>query len=281
MASSERTSLMGLPDELLVNIIGQTIPDQLAHLDRYETRDHRANTVYHRHCRDTIVSRHFHHLASEVFFLDYTHELQIMYSDKSKSAACVSYRWDEGALKAVHRPALRCQIRKLRLDILARYDTHQHAVRDISGLLESFPGLREVEVSFGTNVGNIGHLKDDFLTSIEAWENAKGGRGSQQEWNRKVVRLLWECKDEGVVFENGKEVYRREGPDYDSGEDDGDSEDESEDEDGEVGNGFQSEKDGDFEIGNEEDLEDLEVMMHVGTVINGEDWDVLDASFAW
>ncbi|KAK4898745.1 hypothetical protein LTR27_003918 [Elasticomyces elasticus] len=263
MASPERTSFMGLPDELLVNIIRQAIPDQLAHLDRYETRDHRANTAYHRHCRDTIVSRHFHHLASEVFFLDYTHDLQIMYSDYSNEAARVSYCWDTGALKAVHRPSLRCQIRKLRLDIVAHDHTRQYAVTDISGLLESFPGLREVEVSFGTNAGNIGYLKDEFLASVKAWGDAKGGRGSQQEWGRKV------------------EVYRREGPDYDSGEDESDSEDESEDEDGEVDNGLQSEEQRGFDIGDEEDLEELELMVDIGTVVNGEDWDVLDAGFAW
>ncbi|KAK3656555.1 hypothetical protein LTR56_002902 [Elasticomyces elasticus] len=260
MAYSQRASLMRLPDELLVNIIRQAVPDELAHLDGYVTRGHEANAAYHRHYRNTIVPRHFHHLSSEVFFLDYIHDLQIMYSESSNEAPC---------------------IRKLRLDILARYDTHQYAVRDISGLLESFPGLREVEVSFGTNVGNIGYLKDDFLASIEAWGNAKGGRGSQQEWDRKVVRLLWGCEDEGVVFENGKEVYRREGPDYDSGEDKSDSEDESEDEDDELDNGLQGEEEGDSEIGIEEGLEELEFMVHVGTVINGEDWDALDASFAW
>ncbi|KAK3633127.1 hypothetical protein LTR56_015903 [Elasticomyces elasticus] len=238
MTSSERTSLMGLPDELLVNIIRQAIPDQLAHLDRYETRGHEANATYRRHCHNTIVSRHFHHLASEVFFLDYTHDLQIIYSGASNGAPCVSYCWDTGALKAVHRSSLRCQIRKLRLDILAHDHTYEYDVRDITGLLEFFPSLREVEVSFGTNVGNIGYLKDEFLASVEAWGNAKGGRGSHQEWDRKVVRLLCECKDEGVVFEDGKEVYRREGPDYDSGEDESDSEDESEDEDGEVDNGL-------------------------------------------
>ncbi|KAK5686932.1 hypothetical protein LTS10_001067 [Elasticomyces elasticus] len=277
MTSSERASLMGLPDELLINIIRQAIPDQLAHLDRYETKSRRAKVAYHCHCRNTIVSRHFHHLASEVFFLDYTHDLQIMYSDSSNGAPCVCYCWDAGALKSVHRSSLRCQIRKLRLDILAHDHTYQYAVRDITGLLGSFPGLREVEVSFGTNVGNIGYLKDDFLASIEAWGNAKGGRESQQKWDRKVVRLLWECKDEGVVFEDGKEVYRREGPDYDSGEDESDSEDGSEDEDGDLDNGLQGEEEGDSEIGIEEDL----VTMHVGTVIDGEDWDVLDRSFAW
>ncbi|KAK5726604.1 hypothetical protein LTR15_002489 [Elasticomyces elasticus] len=267
-SSTDHTVLKSSKVQLLVNIIRQAVPDELAHLDGYETRGHEANATYHRHYRNTIVSRHFHHLSSEVFFLDYIHDLQIMYSESSNDAPCVSYRWDEGALKAVHRPALRCQIRKLRLDILARYDTHQYAVRDISGLLESFPGLREVEVSFGTNVGNIGYLKDDFLASIEAWGKAKGGRGSQQGWDRKVVRLLWECEDEGLVFENGKEVYRREGPDWDSGEDESDSEDESEDGDGELDDGLQGEEEGDFEIGVEEDLDESGVVMHVGTVVN-------------
>ncbi|KAK5746692.1 hypothetical protein LTR17_000708 [Elasticomyces elasticus] len=102
-------------------------------------------------------------------------------------------------------------------------------------------------------------LKPDFFASVKAWEKVKGDDG-KKEWERKVVRLEFDCRDEKVILENGEEVC--EWSDEwlnDFGEDVDESKEKSEDEreeDKVHGSGDEDEDQDEVEV--EEQLEDEE-----------------------
>ncbi|KAK4898744.1 hypothetical protein LTR27_003917 [Elasticomyces elasticus] len=276
MADTQPKSLMDLPNELLNDILLQAVPKKLERLPRSTKRTNETRDVaVQRHHDNMIVCSRFYKLAFEAFFPNYTHDLHLTYgcffgygSLLDRNAWSVTkddqgppVHCHRGVATGLHRSSLRCQIQKLRLVICAE-NYAGNAVQEGPALLAWFEGLREAEVVLrfpDERMYEVQDLKPDFFASVKAWEKVKGDNG-KKEWERKVVRAEFDCRDEKFILENGEEVFEWNDEWLnDFGEDEDESEEESEDEREEDRvHGSGDEDDDRDEVEFEEQLEDEE-----------------------
>ncbi|KAK3656556.1 hypothetical protein LTR56_002903 [Elasticomyces elasticus] len=286
MTDTQPKSLMDLPNELLNDILLQAVPKKLARLPRSTKRTNETRDVaVQRHHDNMIVCSRFYKLAFEAFFPNYTHDLHLTYGDfwgagslldrnawsanawsasawsATKDARGPPVHCHKGVATGLHRSPVRYQIQKLRLVIFAEKYAG-NAVQEIPALLAWFEGLREAEVVLrfpNERVYEVQDLKPDFFASVKAWEKVKGDNG-KKEWERKLVRAEFDCRDEKFILEEGQEFSEWNDEWLNVfGEDVDESEEESEDEreeDSEHGSKEEDEEQDEVEV--EEQLEDEE-----------------------
>ncbi|KAK5686933.1 hypothetical protein LTS10_001068 [Elasticomyces elasticus] len=223
MASTQPKLLMDLPTELLDSILLRAVPKKLARLPRSTKRtDETRDVAVQRHHDNMMVCSRFYNSAFEAFFPSYTHDLHLTYGyfwgdgslldrnawSVTKDAPGPPVHCHKGVATGLHRSSLRCQIQKLRLVICAE-DYAGNAVQEVPALLAWFEGLREAEVVLripDERMYEVQDLKPDFFASVKAWEKVNGDNG-KKEWERKLVRAEFDCRDEKVILANGEEVF--------------------------------------------------------------------------
>ncbi|KAK5726605.1 hypothetical protein LTR15_002490 [Elasticomyces elasticus] len=222
-----------------------------------------------------IVCSRFYKLAFEAFFPNYTHDFHLTYGyfwgdgslldrnawSATKDAPGLHVYCHKGVATELHRSSLRRQIQKLRLVICAN-DYAGNAVQEVPALLAWFEGLREAEVVLrfaDERMYEVQHLRPDFFASVKAWEKVKGDNG-KKEWERKLVRAEFDCRDEKFILEDGQEFSEWNDEWLNVfGEDVDESEEESEDEREEDSvHGSKEEDEEQDEVEVEEQLEDEE-----------------------
>ncbi|KAK4949311.1 hypothetical protein LTR10_011929 [Elasticomyces elasticus] len=228
MATHQPATLMSLPNEVLLQILGDSVPGSLSRpnvTSKHENRTRAA--IYASHMLDVNITARYHKLAAEAFFLEHTHDLKLKYCSWMCDGTVQDHRsawyvsrgtpgavaiYDERVVDAVHRSPLRHRIRKLRLEIVVvayvGEIAMEKAAADIPALLESFEGLREVEVVFKVpdeEMCNIEFLGGMVFANVEAW-GSEMGRSGGNSWEREVKRLTFDCEDEKIVLENGAEL---------------------------------------------------------------------------
>ncbi|KAK0944762.1 hypothetical protein LTR29_003775 [Friedmanniomyces endolithicus] len=207
MSPTTQAGLTTLPQELLhaINDLALEIPEPLTTLNQLSEPWTDKNQVYSRYHLLTSVSQAYQDTAHRTFFRQYIHDVHLVYECGAYySHPKVVYR---SSVIAVQPQPLRCQIRKLRVrfEASSREDVAV-AVDDVVGVLDSYAGLREVEVVFETLEcwGHVEASKRLLEERVKTWGKTMGGDG-RESWAR-TAKLDFDCEDWRVVYVDGVKV---------------------------------------------------------------------------
>ncbi|KAK5746675.1 hypothetical protein LTR17_000691 [Elasticomyces elasticus] len=161
-------TLLTLPDELLLQILTDSIPQELTPpfgLPNNEIplrNNFKSSTM--------LVNKHLRSIAISAWTANYTHDVRMVYAPHY-----VLYR---------RRHAIRhTNIRKLCLSVFCykMHDSGVHpAVRDIAEYLDGFPQLREVYMTFevfATLGFSLAATRDGMVEVVRAWTKQEHGLG--------------------------------------------------------------------------------------------------------
>ncbi|KAK0924648.1 hypothetical protein LTR91_004644 [Friedmanniomyces endolithicus] len=191
-----QSALMRLPEEILLNIFSMAIPRSLTELGTLGEGYPRTEIAYRdaeffRYSRDTAISRRLHIVANEALFRTYTHDVRLYYSNYEDPS--VRYNCDTSALQP-----RRAEVERLTLYITGNGSVAlKMGVRDLPGLLGTYPRLRKVDIFIETfgYFANIADLEELLREQIEAWKR------SMLAEKRVKLRVEFECHNHRVVWE--------------------------------------------------------------------------------
>ncbi|KAK5746694.1 hypothetical protein LTR17_000711 [Elasticomyces elasticus] len=196
--ATQTTVLMGLPEELLLQILLFAVPDKLA--GPLETAGQFAKSdllraTYREYHASTAVSGRYHDLARDAFFSIYMHEIWVLYTVRKRKV-------HEGV--QVHHDH-RSEIERLKLRLCSsKFFGLVPATEEVRLWLDMFPGLREVQVFVGTleHKSPVRKLGPQIWACLMDWQ-----RHSKVERSSRVkIKLVFKCNDRWWVWDESGEA---------------------------------------------------------------------------
>ncbi|KAK4949307.1 hypothetical protein LTR10_011924 [Elasticomyces elasticus] len=209
-ATQPSSTLMTLPEELLLQIFSLVIPDSLtAKISKLNGRYHPtcANPLipnFRAYHTTTLVSHHFHRLSRTAFFDIYTHECSLYYYPALQCACIQGCGGGREKLEMASLSPRWCQkrdVRKLRFMVDASdQEDVESAVVDLPRRLAGFTTVREAEIFVGSyeHSSRVLALAERLWREVCKWkagvDAARSGVGL-----KKTVTL--ECHDQRVSWD--------------------------------------------------------------------------------
>ncbi|KAK3656559.1 hypothetical protein LTR56_002907 [Elasticomyces elasticus] len=197
--ATQTTSLMDLPEELLLQILLLAVPDKLA--GPWETpgqfvKSDLLRATYCEYHASMVVSRPYHNLARDAFFSIYMHEIWILYTHKRK--------------RKVHEgvqvyPDHRSEIKRLKLRLCSsQFFGLNSATEEVQLWLDMFPRLREVQVFVGTleHKSLVRELGPQVWECLMDWQE----RSKVERSSRVKIKLVFQCNDRRWVWDESGEA---------------------------------------------------------------------------